>query len=114
MSSLGLVAGIVGLTSGLQITTLSGVVSPLSHHAVFASARIASSISMAASEVACETETCETPTGVYINDVLVSGTSLRAMTLENAQGGMMRAGDIMGDDGTVSRPHTSALLGSDN
>jgi hypothetical protein len=37
--------------------------------------------------------------GVYVNDIFVSGNSLRSMTLQNAQGDMVRAGDILGDDG---------------
>jgi len=91
-----LAAGVgLGLASGLQVTTL------IPQHAVVTSAPSARFASVRMAEVACVEAACDSPAGIYVNDVLVSGTSLRSMTLENAQGGLARAGDIIGDEGTA-------------
>tara|TARA_B100000513_G_scaffold195585_1_gene126597 strand:- start:2960 stop:3346 length:387 start_codon:yes stop_codon:yes gene_type:complete len=49
----------------------------------------------------CEEEECALPSGIYVNDVLVSGETLRSMELLDARGSLTRASSIIGDEGSA-------------
>ena len=41
----------------------------------------------------------DAPGGVLMNDVLITGTTLRSMTLADASGARVRSGSLLGDEG---------------
>jgi hypothetical protein len=92
MKRLVLASGTLGLAQGLHITPQVG-------GSIQLTATTASLPRFAS--VVMQAEVAGTPCsgGVYVNDIFVSGKSLRSMTLHDAQGDMVRAGDLVGDDG---------------
>lgn len=65
---------------------------------------IAVESSAAAEDCGCETDTAEgvvvpTDSGVLMNDVRVTGASLRSTVLANVDGARVSVGDVIGEDG---------------